>query len=169
MPNSLFPGLPGTTEQQQTAPNDTSSGGGNSLFQGLPSAQTTSQPPTGAQPSDVQTADSQQGNTDLNGFCETAVERWAKLPKMGATAQDAWGNWAQQGKAKEGLQGAQPGDLLYFSGNNSNSNEGHAALFEGYDPKGNPVMVSATDNGIARSDVNEWSKNVAPLLGYVHP
>lgn len=120
-------------------------------------------------PQDVQTADSQQGSQDLNGFCETAVEQWAGLPKMGATATDAWNNFVSQKKASAGIQGAQPGDLLYFGANDGNSNEGHAALFEGYDSKGNPMMISATNNGVQRSDVNHWSQNVAPLLGYVHP
>lgn len=120
-------------------------------------------------PQDVQTADSQQGRQDLNGWCEKAVEQWAGLPQMGGTAKDAWNNWSTQKKAFSGLQGAQPGDVLYFNGNASNGNEGHAALFEGYDDKGNPMMISATDNGVARNNVNQWSSNVAPLLGYVHP
>lgn len=168
MPNSLFPGLPGATEQQQTTPNGTPPAG-NSLFQGLPSASDSNVTVNSGQPQDVKTADAQQGNSDLNGYCETAVERWAKLPNMGATAKDAWNNWAQKGKASPGLNGAQPGDILYFGPNDGNSNEGHAALFEGRDPKGNPIMVSATDNGIQRDDVNHWSQNVAPLLGYVRP
>lgn len=120
-------------------------------------------------PQDVQNANADQGRQDLNGWCEAAVEKWANLPQEGGTASQAWDNWVQKGKAYTGLNGAQPGDLLYFGANDGNSNEGHAAMYEGKDSAGNDIMISATDNGVQRDDVNQWSQNVAPLLGYVHP
>lgn len=120
-------------------------------------------------PSDVQTADSQMGQHDLTGLCEQAVEQWSGLPKMGTTAGNAWDNWVSKGKAYSGLQGVQPGDLLYFQPNGSNQGSGHAALFAGYDNQGNPLMVSATDNGVEKDNVTTWSSKIAPLLGYVRP
>lgn len=119
-------------------------------------------------PIDVRDAKEVTGQHDLDGFCETAVEQWAGLPKMGGTAGEAWNNWVSQGKASPGLQGAQPGDLLYFQPNSGNANSGHAALFEGYQ-NGKPIMISATYQGVREDDVNNWSSNIAPLLGYVHP
>src|SRR6185312_7990417 len=95
-------------------------------------------------PQDVQTADSQQGRQDLNGWCESAVEQWAGLPKMGTTAKDAWNNFVSQKKAYSGLQGIQPGDLVYYDAAPGNHNEGHVGLFENYDSQGNPIMISAT-------------------------
>lgn len=120
-------------------------------------------------PIDVRNAQEVTGQHDLDGLCETAVEQWSGLPKMGTTAGNAWSNWASQGKAYTGLQGAQPGDLLYFQPNGSNQGAGHAALFEGYDNQGNPLMISATDQGVREDNVSHWSSTIAPLLGYVHP
>jgi len=120
-------------------------------------------------PIDVRNAEQVTGQHDLDGWCEKAVEQWSGLPKMGTTAGNAWNNWVGTGKAYNGLQGAQPGDLLYFQPNGSNQGAGHAALFEGYDNQGNPLMISATDQGVREDNVSHWSSTIAPLLGYVHP
>lgn len=123
---------------------------------------------SGNVPIDVRDAQQVTGQHDLDGLCEQAVEQWAGLPKMGTTAGNAWNSWVEQGKAYSGLDGAEPGDLLYFQPNNSNQGAGHAALFEGYQ-NGQPIMISATYNGIREDNVSNWSSTVAPLLGYVHP
>lgn len=112
----------------------------------------------------VNQAESQLGKTDFTGLCEAWQEKLTGSPKMGLTAADAWNNYAKQGQAVSGLQGAQPGDKIYFAGDGG---AGHTGIVSKVDNQG-VHFVSATDNGVQDVPVNNWLKNTGQqLLGIV--
>lgn len=174
MPNSLFPDLPSAQDTQPA-----SSQTHNSLFPELPQSQTSSQPASqtgnslfpGLQssqdptPQDVTNAEQNLGNQDYDGWCETFQEQMTGSPKMGDTAADAWNNYVQEGKVVGGLQDAQPGDLVYFDGDNG---LGHTGIISGKDKSGNTTFVSATDNGVENLPINQWLQTTGQqVLGIV--
>jgi|SRR5581483_6019213 len=119
-------------------------------------------------PSDVQNADQQMGSQNDNGLCEAFVEQEAGLPNMGATAYDAFNNFSKRGMAQTDLSKIQPGDLLYFAPSSSNGGDGHAAIYQGADQEGHPIMVSALDNGVQQTDVNQFmQQNGTTILGFI--
>lgn len=125
------------------------------------SAKATGSNPYGPAPSGM-------SQSQWNGMCEA----WLEQQEYGHTgvfpsAIAAANHYATSGQLKSGLQGAKPGDMLFFGANSGNGNDGHAAKFLGYDQQGNPMMQSATYNGVQNSNVANWNSSVAPLLGYV--
>lgn len=130
--------------------------------------QSTTLPPIQSQqaPSDVQSAQGDTGDQTYNNYCEKFVEQ-AVYGKAGMfpTAADAINSYSQQGQAFAGTKGIQPGDMVYFAPDQSNSYEGHAGIYTG-----NNKFVSATDNGVEEYDLNKWQKDTGQqLVGYVPP
>lgn len=80
---------------------------------------------------------------------------------MFPNAITAWTSQSQH--QKQGLDGIQIGDSLYFSPNSGNGYNGHTGIYQG-----NGKMLSATDNGVKISDIGNWlSSTGQQLLGYI--
>lgn len=118
-------------------------------------------------PSDVQSAQQDVGQNDLNGHCEQWVEKQAGLPNMGTTAYNAFNNFADKGMARQDWQNMSAGDLIYFS--DPKNKAGHVGIVSGVNPQtGNMSFISATDNGVKSSDISEWQKETGQTpLGYI--
>lgn len=103
-------------------------------------------------PTDVSQAQDKSGNQDFNGECEQFVEQMT-TGKSGIfpTAADAWDYYAKSGQAQP-LSQAKPGDLIYFSPDSTNNNQGHTGIIA--DTNGN--FVSATYNGVQTNNLKDW-------------
>lgn len=104
-------------------------------------------------------------NQSYAGLCESWVEDVTNSSIQGDTAYDSWKNLSGKGKGVAGLNGVQPGDLVYFSSdpNSSYGTDGHVGIYNG-----NGLFTSATDNGVATASINDWTKaNQQQVLGYV--
>lgn len=114
-------------------------------------------------PDDVAQAKADLGDQKFDGYCQTFVEKMTKSPIMGGSASQAWNNYSKQGQATPGVQGMQPGDLIYFAPDNSNHGYGHAGIYQG-----NNQFVSATYKGVRSNDLTDWQKKTGQqILGYV--
>lgn len=116
-------------------------------------------------PDDVSSALNDTGDQNYNGWCQAFVEQvgGVRPPTPSASAIEAWNSFSQHGKAVPGTQGLRPGDLIYFSPNTSNNNDGHVGIYQG-----NNKMVSATDNGVKASDLSQWQQETGQqILGHV--
>lgn len=124
----------------------------------------TSEPtPEGPKPITVTTADMIQNKDkgQYNGFCQRFVED-ATYGKHGIF-DSAISAWNQLPNKVRGLQGVKPGDLVYFSANAGNNNDGHVGIYEG-----NGVFKSATSKGIEDQNIGDWmAKTGQQVLGYV--
>ena len=121
--------------------------------------------PISTKPSDVTAGESYLNSKDYNGWCEKFQEQITGSPNMGRTAFEAWNNYAQQGRAFQGLQGAQPGDKIYFTGDKG---KGHTGVISSIDPRtGDATFISATDNGVQELPVSSWLQSTGEqLLGF---
>lgn len=114
-------------------------------------------------PANVKTALSDMGDQTYNNYCQAFVEQ-TTYGHQGIydTANDAWNDNLQSGKAVQGTKGLKPGDLLYFTPTQDEP-AGHVGIYE----NGNN-FVSATSNGVKSMDINEWQKETGQQLqGYV--
>ncbi len=119
-------------------------------------------------PADVLAAKKDIGRQDENGWCEQWQEQASDSPNMGTSAANAWTNYEQNQQAKPGLQGAKPGDLVYFAPDDSNQGDGHTGIITSMDPKEGMKFISATDNGVKEYNLNEWQQLTGQqLLGHV--
>lgn len=99
------------------------------------------------------------------GLCEEWVEDVTNSSIQGDTADDSWKNLSSKGKGVSGLNGIQPGDLVYFASdpNSSYGTDGHVGIYNG-----SGLFTSATDSGVATANINDWTKaNQQQVLGYV--
>lgn len=104
-------------------------------------------------------------NQSYAGLCESWVEDVTGSSIQGDTASDSWKSLSSKGKGVLGLNGAQPGDLVYFASdpNSTYGTAGHVGIYNG-----NGLFTSATDNGVSTSNINDWTKaNKQQVLGYV--
>lgn len=117
-------------------------------------------------PGNVDQAEGLLGRQDWDALCQKFVEqvtdgRTGEYP----SAVDAWNSYAKSGKGQTDFSQMTPGDLLYFSANDGNSQMGHVGIYTG-DGK----FVSATYGGVQEKDVNDWMQQTGQKpLGYVHP
>lgn len=112
----------------------------------------------GADPADLARAKAQLGEQAYIGYCQSFVEQATGSGWQGSSASDAWER--SQNKI-QGLQGMQPGDLIYF--NDPNNPDGHVGIADK-----NNQFVSATDNGIQENDINNWEQETGQSpLGYI--
>ena len=110
----------------------------------------------------VSYAQSRLGKNELPNLCEGFSEL-ATLGHRGVygSAIQAW--QAHRGKAKSGVSGLKPGDLVYFEANQSNNYSGHTGVYSG-----NGKFISATPNGVKEMSINDWQKNYGSgYLGYI--
>ena len=115
----------------------------------------------GASPKDLEIARQYMGQQKFIGYCQSFVRQVTGGRTQGASAIEAWNNAKQ--KVQGSVQGMQPGDLVYFSPNASNSGYGHTGIYAGQGQ-----FVSATDKGIRQSGLSEWMQATGQkLLGYV--
>lgn len=138
--------------------------GGSSPQSGNSPAQTISSQ-SSSLPQDAQEAMSDLGDQSYDDYCQNFVDNVLQTPAQNRapTAADAWNNYAQSGRATQGLDGIQPGDILYFAPDSSNGNEGHTGIFTG-----NNSFVSATYNGVQNNNLDDWGKSTGQqILGYV--
>lgn len=107
------------------------------------------------------------GNQSYDDLCEMFAEQ--QIYGHASLYPNAITAWTSQSPyQKSGLQGIQPGDQVFFSPNAGNGNNGHTGIFKGYDAQGNPLMESATDNGVQVSNISNWLKGTGQqLLGYI--
>jgi hypothetical protein len=113
----------------------------------------------GAHPAVLALAQKMLGQKDYIGWCQSFVEKMGGTTS-GGTAYQAWQN--AQNKVT-GTKGMQPGDLVYFSPNQGNNNDGHTGIYAG-----NNQFISATDSGIMNNDLNNWQTATGQkMLGYV--
>ncbi len=123
-----------------------------------------SAPQKEATPSYVKTAAGDVGDQSYNGYCQQFVEQVA-LGRTGVypSAVEAWNGYTQSGKAKSGIAGAKPGDLVYFAPDPSNGNYGHTGIVTG-----NNKFISATYSGVKEADLSDWQKQTGQqILGHV--
>ena len=116
----------------------------------------------GSLPGNARSALEDVGSQAFNEFCQKFVEQ-ATLGHSGVypSAIAAW--QAQQDKARPGLQGINPGDLVYFAPDQSNGNFGHTGIYTG-----NGRFVSATDNGVKDVGISDWMNSTGQRpLGYI--
>jgi len=112
-------------------------------------------------PDDVSRAQEVVGQPLDEGFCQAFVEMATKSREHYPSAADAWN--AQLPKAKGGLGGIQPGDVVYFAPDSSNQNFGHTGIYAG-----NNQFVSATYNGVEVKDLIDWQRETGQqILGYI--
>lgn len=117
-------------------------------------------------PQDVQNSQQNMGSQDYNNLCEKFVEQnvYGKAG-MFPTAADAINNYSKNGQAYTGTDGIQEGDMVYFAPDQSNGFDGHTGIYSG-DGK----FISATSNGVAEYDLNQWQKDTGQqLVGFVPP
>ena len=115
----------------------------------------------GASPKDLEIARQYMGQSNFIGYCQSFVRQVTGGRTQGASAIDAWNN--AQNKVQGSVQGMQPGDLVYFTPNASNSGYGHTGIYAG-----NGQFVSDTDKGIRQAGLSDWIKATGQkLLGYV--
>src|ERR1035437_6573514 len=81
----------------------------------------------GAHPAVLALAQKMLGQKDYIGWCQAFV-RSVGGNTSGASAYQAWQN---AGNKVTGTQGMQPGDLVYFSPNQGNNNDGHTGIYAG--------------------------------------
>lgn len=113
----------------------------------------------GANPMILALAKQMLGKKAYVGYCQAFVRQMGGTTQ-GASAIQAWNN--AQNKV-QGTQGMQPGDLVYFSPNQSNQGYGHTGIYSG-----DNRYVSATNSGILENDLNNWQTATGQkLLGYV--
>jgi len=114
----------------------------------------------GAHPLTLALAQQLLGKKDYIGYCEQFVENMAGITQKQPTAIAAWNNAQNR---VQGSQGLQPGDLVYFSANDTNNKMGHTGIYAG-----NNQFISATNNGIHQDDLNNWQTATGQkLLGYI--
>lgn len=114
----------------------------------------------GADPRSLEIAKKYLGTSKFIGYCQAFVRQVTGGRTSGASAIQAWNNAPQK---IQGIQGMQPGDLVYFSPNSSNKGFGHTGIYAG-----NGQFVSATDKGIRSAGLGEWMNYTGQrLLGYV--
>jgi hypothetical protein len=114
----------------------------------------------GANPRDLEIARRYLGTSKFIGYCQSFVRQVTGGRTSGASAIQAWNNTSQK---VQGIQGIQPGDLVYFSPHVSNRGYGHTGVYSG-----NGQFISATDSGIKQMGILDWIKSTGQkLLGYV--
>jgi len=120
----------------------------------------------GNTPSDVSSAQSDQGKQDYNNLCEKFVEQHVYgQTGIFPTAADAWNSYVKDGKAQGGAQNAPAGSMVYFGADKSNGDFGHVAIADG---KGN--IIGATSNGVQSIPLTDWIKQTGQTpLGFVQP
>lgn len=117
----------------------------------------------------TQTVDKAEGyldNQSFNNLCEKFAEKIAtdKTGQFGSASQ-AWDHFVKIGQAKSDVKNAQKGNLIYFSANEGNGNNGHVGI-----SIGNGHMISATPNGVKVSNIADWEKSTGQTaLGFVAP
>jgi hypothetical protein len=120
---------------------------------------------TASVPADVTKAVNDTGDQSYNGWCQAFVEQVTGVKPQGdsSSAVNAWNSFAKNGQAVPSTQGMKAGDLVYFSPNASNNNDGHVGIYQG-----NGKFVSATDNGVNVQDMTDWQKKTGQqVLGYI--
>ena len=116
---------------------------------------------SGASPLGLAMAKKQLGKQEYIGYCESFVENVTGSGWKGSSASDAWNNQLTQGKAVSGLNGVTPGSEIYFE--DPHNSDGHVGIYAG-----DNQFISATDNGIKQTDINQWQKSTGQkVLGYV--
>lgn len=116
-------------------------------------------------PADVSTAKTYVDNPEMNqhaGMCQQFVEQVTQ-GKTGIypSAIDAWQQ--QQNRARAGLDGAKPGDAVYFAPDSSNGYSGHTGILT-KDGK----FISATDNGVKEMSIQDWQNMTnQQVMGYL--
>jgi 3D (Asp-Asp-Asp) domain-containing protein len=116
----------------------------------------------GANPQDVQTAKSQLGSQDYDGWCMSFVAKATGSSYKG-NAIDNW--YESPNKVAGTLEGIQPGDRIFFTGPQTGPEKGlgHVGLYEGLGK-----FISATDNGVAEYSISKWNSITGQtVLGYV--
>jgi len=112
-------------------------------------------------PDDVKAAKADSSDQNFNGWCQAFVEQATGSKVKYPSAIDAWN--AQKDKAVPTTIGMKPGDLVYFSPNDSNEGNGHTGIYEG-----NNQFISATDKGVIPYDLTDWQKLTGQsILGYI--
>jgi len=103
-----------------------------------------------------------EGDQSFNGKCERFVEQIStgshgKYP----SAINAWNDLSKN--ARKGIADTKPGDLVYFSADNSNDQNGHTGIY-----LGNNQFISATDTGVKPYDLDDWQQRTGQqLLGFI--
>lgn len=114
----------------------------------------------GAQPLVLQLASKLLGAREYIGYCQAFVERMSGNQQRFPSAIQAWNNALNK---VQGTQGIQPGDLVYFSPNQSNRGYGHTGIYSG-----DNQMISATYGGVKKNNLEDWLKSTGQkLLGYL--
>lgn len=102
------------------------------------------------------------GNQAWDDLCEKFAEQAVYgHANMYPNAITAWTSQSKNGVS--GLNGIQPGDLVYFSPNEGNGYNGHTGIYQG-----NNQFLSATDNGVQLNDIGKWVQSTGQqVLGYI--
>jgi hypothetical protein len=97
-----------------------------------------------------------------SGWCQKFVDDAIGTPDQNRqpSADDAWNNYQSTGQATQGLQGIQPGDIVYFDNN-------HVGIFAGKDK-----FISATEEDptkpVQTHTFQAWNDITGDIpLGYV--
>lgn len=111
--------------------------------------------------SNISSAQQYLGSQKFDDLCQAFVEQ-ATYGHQGVYPS-AIAAWNSQNNRVRGMQGIQPGDLVYFDADSSNNGFGHAGIY-----MGNNQFISATNNGVQQRDLDQWQKATGQqLLGYV--
>ncbi len=109
----------------------------------------------------------QPSSSKYNGYCQQFVDDVLQTPpgNRQPSASASWQNYSQQGVAKPGIKGIQPGDLIYF--NDSNDPNGHVGLYSG-----GGKFISATqvdpNKPVQNQSIAAWQDLTGQqILGYV--
>lgn len=102
-----------------------------------------------------------------NGYCQQFVDDVIGTPPQSRapSASAAWSNYLQQGQGVQGVNGIQPGDLVYFQ--DPNDPDGHVGIYSGGDK-----FISATQvdpkKPVQNQSFKAWNDLTGDqILGYV--
>jgi|tagenome__1003787_1003787.scaffolds.fasta_scaffold20989793_6 cell wall-associated NlpC family hydrolase len=105
-------------------------------------------------------------SVEFNGLCQTFVDlvTYGRAGKFPAPVH-AWSGYTEQGIAHSGIEGMEPGDLVFFAADDSNRNLAHVGVYVGADQ-----YVSVTDRCVEQCSLADWQERTGQqLLGYVRP
>ncbi len=107
-------------------------------------------------PSDVQTAQKYKNKPVDQGQCETFAEQVTDGKNWGSTAASAFKNQVQAGigVVDPTLQGAVPGDKIYFAPDASNGYNGHVGIL--VNTKGE--FISADYDKVSMNNLSTWGQ-----------
>ena len=117
-------------------------------------------------PSDVTSAQNNAGSQAYDDYCQKFVEQMTTGHSgIFPSASAAINHYQQEGKLVTNPIGMKPGNLIYFSPDQSNKGFGHVGILT----KDNR-FISATEKGVEEMPISQWQQLTGQkVAGFVNP